>query len=43
MYNELELTEKFGINLNNFNMAQVEENSAVFFTEKTVSLRKIPK
>ena len=25
MYNELELTEKFGINLNNVNMAQVEE------------------
>ena len=25
MYNELELTEKFGINLNNVNMAQVED------------------
>ncbi len=40
MYNELELTEKFGINLNNFNMAQVEEKFRRLFTEKNSELAK---
>lgn len=35
MYNELELTEKFGINMNNVNMAQVEEKFNRLVVEKS--------
>lgn len=40
MYNELELNEKFGINLNNVNMAQVEEKYKRLLDEKAVDLEK---
>ncbi len=40
MYNELELTEKFGINVNNYNMAQVEAKFKKCFTEKQDILKQ---
>lgn len=40
MYNELELNEKFGINLNNVNMAQVEEKYKRLLDEKAADLEK---
>ncbi len=40
MYNELELNEKFGINLNNVNMAQVEEKFKRLLDEKAADLEK---
>jgi L-fucose isomerase-like protein len=38
MYNELELTEKFGINLNNYNMAQVEKKFETIMNAKSYEL-----
>lgn len=38
MYNELELTEKFGINLNNVNMAQVEDKFNKIIDSKSYEL-----
>lgn len=40
MYNELELNEKFGINMNNVNMAQVEEKFKRLIDEKAADLEK---
>lgn len=40
MYNELELTEKFGINMNNVNMAQFEDKFARLLEDKSSSLEK---
>ncbi|MBQ8525262.1 MAG: hypothetical protein IJ460_00865 [Clostridia bacterium] len=40
MYNELELTEKFGINLNNVNMSVVEDKFQKSFEEKQDELAK---
>lgn len=38
MYNELELTEKFGINLNNVNMAQIEDKFQRLLDSKAYEL-----